>query len=442
MNVNHPTKLKLTNGVVDELRALGPDQRSRRYWDTEVRGLYLQFSKAGTPSYMLRYTRLDGRDGDISLGQADLVPLALARSSARDKLANLAALKIDPMEVRKRQREEAKNPPLETFADVAEAFLAKMKRQRSKERQVAETRHLRVYVLPEIGAISVKKLTKQHIVDLVYGIKSGVVTRKRRKGANGKTTANLCHNTIKRILRWAVDSELCTRNVADFKVMFPNKPPKRVGRLDEQRFAEFWNAATAKVKRDFGGRLNGFLAQLLYMATLQRPIDIGRARREHFDLQAKLWTIPPSYHKTGETTGQPYFIPLTDLTIMLVKRAMRQRPGEYLFPSKKTDTGFLDESAISQNWRRQRDGLFKKGAITEFDIELYDCRRFGRTQVRHKLKFDLEVAEAMINHEVSNGMERRYDVADLLPKVREAQEAWSAEIIEMTGFDLKSFDDE
>lgn len=231
--MDEPNKFKFTQASVDRLLEIPPDKRARRYYDTDTRGFYISYSKAGTPSYMLRYTGVGGGKREMSLGEVELVPLTMARSSAREKIANLAVLQVDPLEVKKQMREEAKKPKLETFGDLARAFLAAMESRRSVERHVAETRHLNIYVLPAIGTVPIEKLTKQRVIDLVHDIKTGIVERKKRKkrkGANSKTTANLCHQTIKRILRWAVDSDLATRNVADFKVVFSNTPPKRIGR--------------------------------------------------------------------------------------------------------------------------------------------------------------------------------------------------------------------
>lgn len=430
-------KLRLTNKSIDQILALAPTDRARRYWDTEAKGFYMQFSRAGTASFMLRYTKLDGSDGDFSIGLVDEIPVTMAREVANEKVALLRAKGIDPMVAKRQMREEARTPKLETFGQIAEAFLAKMESQRSGKRQIDEVRFLKTYVLPVLGNRKVDRITTQDVEDLIQGIKNDIANRKRRKGATGRTTANICHRAIKRVLRWAMKSKLCSENVADFRVLYPITLVKRIDRLNEERFALFWNAAVTQIRRGWGGRRSGLLAQLLYMATLQRPIDIARAKREHFDLSARTWNIPGDFTKTGA----PYYIPLTDLTLMLVKHAMALQAGGFLFPSDRP-AGYMDESTMSQNWRRQRDALKESGDLSEIDIELYDCRRFGRTQIRHKLAFEQEVAEAVINHAPSAGMETRYDVFDVAPRVRCAQEAWSQEILAMTGMKLDDLDRE
>ena len=98
------------------------------------------------------------------------------------------------------------------------------------------------------------------------------------------------------------------------------------------------------------------------------------------------------------------------------------------------------EASLTNAWRRARLALAKRDEVTDLDIELYDCRRFGRTQIQHKLKFDKDVAEGVINHHEEGRMDTRYDVFDLEDQIRCAQEAWGAEIMRMIGIkDAEAF---
>ena len=73
--------------------------------------------------------------------------------------------------------------------------------------------------------------------------------------------------------------------------------------------------------------------------------------------------------------------------------------------------------------------------LMDADVQLYVCRRFGRTQFRHKLGYDLDVAEAVINHHDNSKMETLYDVHDFDDQIRDAQESWGREIMKMIGIE-------
>jgi hypothetical protein len=58
--------------------------------DQEVKGLYLQVTKVGNRSWVLRYTSpTTGRERWLGLGAVDDVPVALAREKARAARAQL-----------------------------------------------------------------------------------------------------------------------------------------------------------------------------------------------------------------------------------------------------------------------------------------------------------------------------------------------------------------
>jgi len=430
-----PTRLRLNNRVIDEMIALPPDKRSRRDWDTTVPDLCVQFSRAGTPSFVLRYTRLDGADGDYAIGPVAKITIDSARTVARTVLNDLQAYGIDPVEARREARQKAKTPELSTFADIAEAFMASKASLRPGQKPLDEVFFLRRYVLPVLGPRKFDKITVQCVMDLVTAVKIEVGDRRRRKGANGKTTANACHRAIKRVYRWACNKEIATKNPGDFPCMFKMTREKRRGRLNETRFAQFWKEISDRFFTRNEVPKAGTLAILLFLVTLQRPIDVARAKLAHINLRKRIWIIPEDYTKTG----YKYFIPLSDQAVRLIQIAMKRSDGEFLFPSNRQHGPHLDEHALTVGWIRARKRLLKDGRLDDEDVELYDGRRFGRTQLRAKLGYTNEVAEAVINHVgLQHDPSQLYDVEEMLPHMTEAQEKWGSEVDQMLSGGLVS----
>lgn len=425
----YPTKLRLTNRAVDALAGQPDNVRARRYWDSEFPGLYLQFSRKGVASYCLRYTKLDGRDGDFTIGQAGIISAENARLSAKERMSALTLHGIDPVDARRAIRQEARSREDTTFGGIAEAFIAAKSKSREGKEPLEEVFFLRRYVIPRLGKIEITQINQQMVVQVVEEVQCDIARRAERKNANGKQTANGCHKAIRRIYRWAIAGDKATKNPADFPLLFPIKIKKRRGRLDEQRFASYWNALVENYRSS--ERTVVPLAIMIYMVTLQRPIDIARAYCSQFDFDKRTWIIPE-----GETkTGAEYFIPLSDLAAALIQKAFSLHNSDWLFPKSFRKEGRMCEASMTNAWRRARIALSGRGEVTDLDIELYDCRRFGRTQIRHKLKFDKDVAEAVINHHDAGRMDTRYDVFDFDDQVRCAQNAWSSEIMKMVGID-------
>lgn len=141
------------------------------------------------------------------------------------------------------------------------------------------------------------------------------------------------------------------------------------------------------------------------------------------------WRIPSRLTKTQ----QPYLIPLSDLAVKIVRQAMDRSEGEHLFPGMGGRRGsHIGPSSIRARFDRGIRALRSRGAWPEGPrIELYDFRRFGRTQIRHKLGFSKEVAELVINHAESSTIDQLYVVHDYGPEVRKAHLAWEAEVLRM-----------
>lgn len=421
----YPHRLTLTNKIVDALMKVDPRSRRRRYWDEKLPGFFLGFSKAGSPSFCIRYTKLDGKDGEFSLGRADVMPIDVARKAAAEKLAMLSINGVDPVDARRSMREEARAQGTMSFAAVTENFIDQVLDQGGKRKGRGEAAFLRNYVVPRIGHVHIDEVDEVLVENTLADIQAGVAARCRRKNATGKQTANGCHKVMKRLYRWANKLKITKENPVLGSAPNKLKVVKRRGRLDEQRFHAFWN----KLESRYRGPNDKNIAIKLYMSTLQRPVDIARAEVSEFNLSTKTWRIPEWKTKTKEE----YVIPLSDVAVRLVKQAMALNPSSpWLFPRKgRTGVPHMARDAMSQRWLQVRDYLLESGDLHDEDIELYDCRRFGRTQIHHALGFGKEVAERVINHAESSDMDHRYDVHDYEPEVRRAQEAWGSMIERM-----------
>lgn len=275
--------LRLTKKSVEATVAGWKPGGPRRYWDTELPGLYLQFTPAGYPSYVLRFTRPSGAKGDFTIGSARIIAPDQAREAARAKLAQLLLTGEDPVASRNASRNASRTASERTFEAVARRYLdtkAPRLRGPSHDEDVL-TRH----VFPVIGSMQISDVTRQKVKDIVATVQLTVATRNVdfAKERNGKTTANRVHAAIRRVFDYAIDDEIVQINPAAMKRLFSHKPSKRKGVVTEQRFQAIWNEMS---ERTSVYRQGTTLAVQLYMLTLQRPIDIARAERSHFDFRA------------------------------------------------------------------------------------------------------------------------------------------------------------
>ena len=108
-------KHKLTASFV---KALEPQNRLYKVWDTELKGFFVSVLPSGTKTYMVNY-RHEGQGRDYKIGRAFKLKAEKARTQALQALA-LVSTGVDIQEEKKlakRRREQAKVAVLEKFIE-------------------------------------------------------------------------------------------------------------------------------------------------------------------------------------------------------------------------------------------------------------------------------------------------------------------------------------
>ena len=176
------------------------------------------------------------------------------------------------------------------------------------------------------------------------------------------------------------------------------------------------------------------LAIMLHAVTLQRPAEIVAAKRDQFDWTPgrELWRIPAGQTKTNEV----YEVPLSLLAVKLFKKALSLHNHSWVFPNEAGD-GPIRHDGPKQRWIRVRERSVaiakKKGQTSPLAaVQLYDCRRLGRTLMVDQLGIAPAIAEACINHAPDRSMQNRYYVGNTSEEVRRAMNLWGAEVERLT----------
>jgi integrase len=422
-------RTRLTRKALDRVLQSHVQGRRVRVWDTELPAFYLQITPAGTPSYCIRFVRADGTKGDFTLGSARIGTPEAARAAAREKLARYQLEGIDPVQYRRDERERARRERLATFAALADEYLQTSNLEKTS--RAGDESALRVHILPRFGKRPTAKISKEDIETAIREIREVVVKTHShyKNNPNGFRTANRCHEIISRIYNFGIERKLCAENPARFERIFDDSPDKRVRALDDARLAGFWRFLVDGPPTGPTELLS--IGVMLHFLTLQRPAEIVRAHVADFDWSSSTWRPHPSRTKTK----QRYFVPLTDLTAGLFRRAFEVSGGVWAFPSRRNAAEHLDFGSLRARFDSVRDAAFAAGTLDTKDIVLYDGRRFGRTQLVHRLKFSKEVAELVINHLPKRDPSTVYDVEDHSEHVRAAQEAWTNEVCRIVGLE-------
>jgi len=120
-----PVRARLTRKAVETAIAAHRKGVRRRLWDSDLPTLYLHITPAGSPSYCLRYPRVDGSSADFTIGSAKVLTPEMARESAKSRLGELIVSGTDPAKKRRADREAAGLARTNTFQSVASLYLEK-----------------------------------------------------------------------------------------------------------------------------------------------------------------------------------------------------------------------------------------------------------------------------------------------------------------------------
>jgi integrase len=407
--------MALTDRLLKSLKT-----KAERYdrWDTTVPGLGVRVSETGRKTFVLmKRVQRGGNPIRRTIGIYGAITLADARTTAREWIKLIEAGK-DPALEKARKQEN-------TFAAVAEQFIAYIKRQKLRTAPVMERRLREIFIkeskwgprpITEIGSDDVKRVI--------------------RKAVERDATYQAFHNfaLIRRLFNWAIGTDdyglganPCDRLNRNDLI---GQPEARDRVLTDDELRALWRA-TERL-----GYPHGPFYRLLTLTGL-RLGEVCGAHWSEIDISKKEWTIPAVRMKKVKGGAKPFTVPLTDAMLGVLNALPRFKSGDYLFsnshgqqplrpnlfsdPKERLNAVMLEELRKIAVERGQ-----DPGRVTLPDFVNHDIRRTVRTHLS-ALRIGEEVREAVLAH-VRPGIKGVYDKHQYLDEKREALTLWNARL--------------
>ncbi len=420
------------------------------------RGLMVRVHPGGAVSFRFRYARgtrttkkgkVIAHQHVMVLGEYPALSLARAYDMHDTALKELAA-DLDPIEERRKRQEAAEQTRQEragadTIASLVEQFVHRKLRAerwdaeagrwvrdakastRARKRPV-EAAALLGYLEPD-KLLRKRKDGRKNVPTLLSELgerKARDVTRRELSSfleaivdRGAPITANRVHALLVQLFKWATAKDLVPASpmAGVERPGGEEKPRRRV--LTAEEIKAFWDTlATADMAEPTR------LALKLLLVTAQRRGELTFAKWSHFDVGAKLWTIPVELLKSSHARRedpQPHIVPLSPLALELLEK-LRGLTGEgvYVLPAradKKKDRSY-SERVLSRAVRENA----KHFGIPHFTP--HDCRRTAASFMT-KLKVPRLHVEKVLNH-ATGDIAEVYDRHDYLREKRVALEKW------------------
>lgn len=381
------------------------------------RGFCLKVQATGAKAFYLAY-RADGKERFHRLGVYPECSLSEARIRCR-KARDLVDQRKDPQEIKRlkdeaertRKREESMKG---SVGQLFEHYLDYLKTKKSEEsaRQVA--RAYKRDILPVLGADTKAKDVTPKQIKLT-------LNRVAKRGA--LILANRTRSYLLAAFRHGIEYDNNPMNLdADVLFDIQHNPARDVPRvvkdepvgnrdLSKSEIATFWHSLGEYQGMDVLTKL----AFKLALATGgQRIIEVTQASWSEFDIDERLWVMPPARTKNRRY----HIVPLSDLTLELLAD-LRVITGQYkhLFPMRGKENKPMRLDSMSKALSRycERTGFEK--------FTPRDLRRTCKTRMG-ELGLSKEIRDRLHNHALTDVSSKHYDRYDYLPEKTKAITAW------------------
>jgi integrase len=401
------------------LRSLKPRTDHFDIMDTVIPSLGARVLKSGKVTFTL-HGRFPGNPHFTrrALGLYGELSLLQARERGRDWL-RLIERRIDPQAHEEQQQRTAERERQNTFAAVAEDFIANKLPSERKGREVE--RDIRREFIPAWGKRPITEITARDVRDLI-----------RAKARTVKPQARNLLGYAKRLFGWAVDQDCYGLEVSPAAAL---KPSKIVGDkvsgdrvLNDLELFALWRAAERTPYPV------GPVYQLLLLIGL-RLNEAADAHWREFDLAAKVWVIPRERMKGKNGKARAHAVPLTGIVLAILDKLPRFDRGDFVFSTTAGASPVWMSSKvkarIDARMLRTLRALARQRGEDPAKVQLpawtnHDIRRSVRSNLS-RLKVTEEAREAVMAH-VRPGIKGVYDLHDYLPEKVEALELWSARL--------------
>ncbi|WP_243050846.1 integrase arm-type DNA-binding domain-containing protein [Dyella sp. RRB7] len=403
-----------------ELEVRNARARQKAYTLPDGKGLYLQVSKAGLKTWVVRYRLPGSRTATpASIGYYSAMSLAEARISAiqiqRDAKEGIAtpgvrkarhiAASLDAERIDEKERADAETENA-TLRAVARRWLVAGQPQWADQTYRKAKLVVESYFIPRLGNVDMRTLATRDVRPLLLemAMRTPQLARKAKQ-------------FIGRIVGQAIDEGL--RGEESLLRLERLLPTRQAGHMpavtdSESRLGDVMRAIDAYENRVVRAAL------LLTAWTAMRPGVVASARWSEINLESREWNVPGKEPdgRNRMKTGKDFSTSLPmQAEEVLAEMLQRTQGMEYAFPLQ----------ARQQSNHLSRDSLSKALREMGFRGEQtpHGFRATLRTIARERLGIEIDVLEAQLAHAPKDETEAAYARMKFRNKRREIVQDWA-----------------
>ena len=383
---------------LSEFRISKAKSREKPYKLTDGGGLFLLVKTNGSKLWQQKYRYLD-KERLLSHGQYPDVTLAQARQK-RNEARSMLADGRDPAIEKKLAKITAATQARTTFELIAEEYIKNMEERGLAAATMKKKRWFLLDLASPLHRRPINEITSAEVLYLLKSIeKSG--RRETAKKMRGAISAVFCLAVV--TLRAETDPTYAIKDA-----LIPPKVKSRAAITDEKKFG-----ALLRDLEEFTGWRIVIDALKFQILTMTRPGEVRGAKKQEFDLEKRVWTIPPERMKMR----REHIIPLSTQAMNIVKDNWPDIEGvELLFPSLISNRKWLSENAFNSALRRMG---YQKEEVTAHGF------RSTASTILNTRGFEPDLIEASLAHQDKNAIRRTYNRATYLDQREKLMQDWA-----------------
>ena len=387
----------LTNTEINNARG-----NAKEYNLADGLGLALRIRPSGDKYWIFNYQRpISKVRANISLGIFPAVSLADARAR-RAECRELLARNIDPKTQREQQASLAADAASNTLERVAKDWLCVKKSKVSGDHGDDIWRSLQLHIFPYIGKETITSISAPLVIRILKPIEA--------KGSH-ETVKRLCQR-LNEIMVFAVNTAMIegANPISGIKDAFIAPTKKHLPTLLPHQLNDL-------VRRIYGASIRSTTRNLLLwqLHTMVRPSEAAGAAWDEIDLEAKLWTIPPSRMKKKRQHVVPLSPEMIDILIEMQTISSR---SQFVFPS---------EVKAQESMNAQSGNMALKRMGYEGQLVAHGLRSLAST-ILNEHGFEPDIIESALAHTDRNDVRAAYNRAEYVDRRRGMMDWWSKRI--------------
>lgn len=374
---------------------------------TDRDGLSARISCKGRITFQYRY-RWKGQGERVDIGTYPATSLKEARDEAVRMRSELEQNR-NPRLMKRMARHEAYSAL--TVEDVIRAWLKKYGLENKSDYQQV-LRSFELHIFPQLGCVPHESAPVSMWLDVLEPLARKVPCITVRLLSSAKQAHN-----------WAVRRQLIkTTPLSDLRTADLGITLTRRERvLSSDEIVTIFCAMEAS-------RLAPKFKLLVELCLLFgcRGGELSYAEKAHFDFEKKLWSIPPTHHKTGKRTRKPLLRPIIPAAEEMLKELFSHSAHSHYAIAKNRRDVPQGRSTLSDIPQLIINAARRHLRIEMEHWTLHDLRRTARTNFSELT--EPHIAEIMLGHKLP-GVWQVYDRYSYIEEQRRAYSLWWARVL-------------